>query len=456
MILKIILGLGGLGVMVFFHELGHFIAAKLSGIVVEAFTLGWGKKLVSCRFRGTEYCIAMLPLGGSCKMKGEEAMRDALEAGEGRPRGGEGTFYGASPGKRIFVAAAGPAMNFLFAIFAFSAVWLIGFSYSTFDNRIVLASDFSSRSGDSVSYPATQAGLKTGDYITAVDSQPIATFRDLQDAIALQPEKNLAVEYTRNGVPGSLRVTPFLNKSTGAGGIGVYPWVEPVIAAVRKESAAEIAGLKAGDRILAVNGTDVPHTRFLDMVIEESPFHNLNLLCERDGKTFETKIILYADEEGRLNTGISFRASQVSSPRVGIAAALGKGFNETFDTLFITVKSLGLLFRGIDLSQAVSGPLRITYFVGEVATTGFSKNFATGVTSILNFLGLLSVALFFMNLLPIPVLDGGQIVLFLFEVILRKPLSLRFVYRYQFVGWFFVLLLVILSTMSDVLYFFRS
>jgi regulator of sigma E protease len=108
------------------------------------------------------------------------------------------------------------------------------------------------------------------------------------------------------------------------------------------------------------------------------------------------------------------------------------------------------------LSQAVSGPLRITYFVGEVASQGFRRDFSTGLTSILNFLSLLSVALFFMNLLPIPALDGGLILLFLFEGIRGKAASVRFVYRYQFVGIFFILLLIILSTMSDVFYFFRK
>jgi regulator of sigma E protease len=319
----------------------------------------------------------------------------------------------------------------------------------------VLASEFTSRPGE-LPYPATEAGLKTGDYITAVDAQPIKNFRDLQDAVAMRAEKPITVDYTRDGVSGSLRVTPYLNKKTGAGGIGVYPWVEPVVAAVVKDSAADIAGLSPGDRIISANGREIPHTRFLDMLIEESPFQTLNLLCERSGKNFETKMILYADAEGRLETGISFRAERVSSLRVGPGEAFAKGLGETLDTLEITVTSLGLLFRGIDLSQAVSGPLRITYFVGEVAAQGFSKNFATGVTSILNFLSLLSVALFFMNLLPIPLLDGGLIILFLFEIIRGKALSPRFVYRYQFVGLFFIILLVILSTMSDVLYFFRG
>jgi regulator of sigma E protease len=236
----------------------------------------------------------------------------------------------------------------------------------------------------------------------------------------------------------------------------VYAWIEPVVDSVKKDSAAFIAGLEPGDRILRVNGKDIPHTLALNQIIQQSTSQPLSLTYEREGRVSETRIIPRSDAEGRMDTGIIYRPVRHSSPKLGPPEALARGTAETFDTLKITVKSLGLLFKGIDLSQAVSGPLRITYFVGEVATQGFSKDFTTGVTSILNFLSLLSVALFFMNLLPIPALDGGLILLFIVEGIRGKPLSPRFIYRYQFVGIFFILLLLVLSTMSDVFYFFRK
>ncbi|MDR1627110.1 MAG: site-2 protease family protein [Spirochaetia bacterium] len=449
LIVKIIFGLAGLGVMVFVHELGHFIAAKLMGIEVEAFSIGWGKKIFSFKRKETEYRVSLLPIGGYCKMKGEDAMKDA----QGIPAE-KGSFFGVSPWRRIVVAAAGPGMNFLFAIFAFSLVWLIGFSYNTFSNRIVLESDYAPDAGGAA-FPATEGGLKTGDYITAIDSQPILTYRDLQDAVAMMPEKTLKIEYLRDGVKNTTNVTPLLNKETGAGKIGVYAWVEPLIGEVRADSAAHIAGLAEGDRILSANGRDIPHTRLFYAILQESPGRTLALVCDREGQVFETRYVPHSDAEGRFDLGFSFKSTQYSSRETGLAGSLGRGVAETFQTLAVTVKSLGLLFRGIDLSQAVSGPLRITYFVGEVATQGFSRNFKSGVTSILNFLGLLSVALFFMNLLPIPALDGGLILLFLIEGLRGKALAPRFVSRYQFVGVFCILLLAVLATMSDVFYFFK-
>ncbi|MDR1179851.1 MAG: site-2 protease family protein [Spirochaetales bacterium] len=455
MIVKIMFGIAGLGVIVFIHEMGHFIAAKLMGIEVETFSIGWGKKLFSFKKKETEYCISLFPLGGYCKMKGDEAMKDAWENGSQDISAAKGSFYGASPWRRIVVAVAGPGMNFVFAICAFSLVWFIGFSYNTFSNRIILESDYAPSTAGRV-FPAAQGGLKTGDYITAVDSDPVLTYRDLQDAVALKPEKNLKIEYTRDGIKNTANVTPLLDKETGAGKIGVYAWVEPIIGAVARDSAAYIAGLAEGDRILSVNGRDIPHTRLFYAILQESPAQTLSLVCDRNGQIFQTRYVPRVTAEGRQDIGFSFKSMEYSSRETGILGSLREGVSETFETLTMTVKSLGLLFRGIDLSQAVSGPLRITYFVGEVAAQGFSRNFKAGVTSILNFLSLLSVALFFMNLLPIPALDGGLILLFLIEGLRGRALAPRFIYRYQFIGIFFILLLIILSTMSDVFYFFRK
>lgn len=455
MILKIALGLIGLGVVVFFHELGHFLAAKLMGIEVEAFSIGWGKTLLSYKWRGTEYRLSVLPLGGYCKLKGEEAMKSAWESGSKNLAPEKGSFYGASPWRRIFVAASGPALNFLFAIAAFSLVWLIGFSYPTFPNRIILESDFPTRPSEAV-YPAAEAGLRSGDYITAVETKTVANYRDLQETVAGSPGKPLRITYTRADATGSVTVVPDLNRETGTGRIGVYAWIEPVVDTVRKDSSAYIGGIKKGDRILTVNDKEVPHTLYLMRAVSESKSSALRITYMRDGRISETGIIPHADEAGRPDIGVTFRPTVFSSRRVGPVEALALGVRETADTLGMTVKSLGLLFKGIDLSQAVSGPLRITYYVGEVAAQGFSRDFSTGVTSVLNFLSLLSVALFFMNLLPIPALDGGLILLFFFEGLIRKPLNPRFIYRYQYVGIFFILLLIILSTMSDMFYFFRK
>ncbi len=448
--MKVLLGLIGLGIVVFIHELGHFIAAKLSGIGVDVFSLGWGKRLFSLTYRGTEYRLSLLPIGGYCKLKGEDTLKNHPE----EPHKPEpGSFYAASPLKRIFVALSGPISNLLFASVAFTLVWAIGFSYPTFSNRIILESDFPS--GISGRFPATEGGLKTGDEIIAIDDTPIRTYRDIQEIVSRNPNKPLTFTYRRNGAIGKTIVTPELNKDTGAGRIGVYAWIDPIIDGVQKDSAGFIAGIKKGDTILKADGEEVPHTLFLLRKLTQARSKPVRLVLGRDGKLIETDLLPHFTDTGVLDTGLTFKPIVYTARSETFGMALRKGLEETQNTLSDTIRSFGLLFKGINLSQAVSGPIRITYYVGEIASQGFSKDLATGITSSLSFLALLSVTLFFMNLLPIPVLDGGLILMFLIEMVLRRRLSTKFVYRYQYLGFIIILGLILLSTMSDVFFLFR-
>ncbi|MBP7495877.1 MAG: site-2 protease family protein, partial [Spirochaetales bacterium] len=257
--MKILLGLIGLGIVVFIHEFGHFLAAKLLGIGVEVFSIGWGKRLFSFQYKGTEYRISLLPIGGFCKLKGEEAFNQNLSDEIGKDQlHPPDSFYAASPWKRIVVAFSGPAFNLVSAIGAFTLVWFIGFSYPTFSNRIILESDYPS--GYSERFPAKEGGLQTGDEIIAINGTPIETYRDIQEIVSRSPGKPLTFTYKREGKIGEAVIIPDLNKDTGAGRIGVYAWIPPIIEEVRKDSSAYIAGLKKGDVILQVDGEEVPHT----------------------------------------------------------------------------------------------------------------------------------------------------------------------------------------------------
>ncbi|MFQ3619390.1 MAG: site-2 protease family protein [Spirochaetales bacterium] len=450
--MKVILGLIGLGIVVFLHELGHFIAAKISGIGVEIFSLGWGKRLLGFTYKGTEYRLSLLPIGGYCKLKGEEAFKQNTVSGKPVPQGPD-SFYAASPLKRMVVVVAGPLFNLFFAFLAFSVVWSIGFSYHTFSNRIILEADFPNTG--SQSFPAKEAGLQTGDEILFINDTPIQTYRDIQELVSKNPNTPLRFTYRRAGTVSQTVVTPELNKRTGAGRIGVYAWIEPIIDGVRKDSAAYIAGLKPGDVLLRVDGESIPHTVFFMKKLSEARSHPVQVTVQRGEQVFQTNLLPHFSETGGLDTGLSFKTLTYTSRSTSLGEAFYKGIEETKNTLSETIRSFGLLFKGINLSQAVSGPIRITYYVGEIASQGFSVDLATGITSSLSFLALLSVTLFFMNLLPIPVLDGGLLLLFIIELAFRRPLSSKFVYRYQYLGFLIVLSLIFLATMSDVFFFFR-
>lgn len=449
MIFKILAGLVGLGFVVFIHELGHFLAAKLSGITVEAFSIGWGPKLVSFRKNGTEYRLSMFPVGGYCKMKGEEVLKKALENDEPISGGGEGSFYSVSPLKRIFVSFSGPLFNILLSILVLTAVWFFGFEYSSYENRIVLASDLQPQSVPESGYPADIAGLETGDVIVSIDGEPTRNFRDIQERIVVSPEEPLEVTVRRGELERTVTVTPALDRASAGGVIGIHVWIDPVIGTVAPHSSADIAGLEAGDRITAVNGEPVEHALQLSAAFSSGP-NALSVEYEREGETRTSRLVPQYAEDGTPLLGIEFQEQAFRSPELSVFGAVAKGAEETWRTFYLTLKGIGLLFRGVDLSQAVSGPIRMTYYVGEVATQGFAQGVGTGLSSVASFLSFISVALAFMNLLPFPIFDGGMIVLYFIEAVRRKPVGPRTFYRYQMVGVVIIFSLVALAFFGDI------
>ena len=449
MLIKIILGLIGLGIVVFIHELGHFIAAKKAGIHVEVFSIGWGKKLFSFTRQGTEYRISLIPIGGYCKMKGDDLLKEAIEKDSDKIPDEENSFFSASPWRRIFVGFAGPFFNFLFAIASLSLVWFIGFTTYTYGNNIVIASEFSETEK---TFPAEKAGLKTGDKIISIEGNKIEHYNDLQKAIAPNPNKKLTMLVLRDGEEIEIDVTPRLNPDTGAGQIGTYAWIEPIIGKVREGSPAHMAGLKSGDEIIAVNDKEIKHAMQFQYMLKNAN-NKVDIDYLRDGSKQNSTMVIDYNENGAPNTGIQFKHLAFTNQTLNPAKALFNGTKQTLSILGITVKSLGVLFQGVNLQKAVQGPLRITYYIGDVAAQGFSSGIHQGFNSIITFLSLLSVALCFMNLLPIPALDGGLILLFLVEgIIIRKPLSPKVIARYQAIGMFIVLGLIFFAIAGDILF----
>lgn len=444
MIVTIIFGIAGFGIMVFVHELGHFIAAKRLGIGVEVFSLGWGKKIVGFDYKGTNYRISMLPFGGYCRMKGE----DPYSLQEQRE---DGSFFEARPWKRIVTSAAGPTANVLFAVLVLALIWWTGFDVHTDGNRIVLVSDYS-LDGFSELPPATQAGLKTGDRIIAIDAQPVNHFQDLLKTVATAPNEELVLTILREDRQLQIALTPQLDLDTGAGRIGVYAWRDPIADKVDSGGSAALAGLQRGDLIVAAGGQPVRHTIDLYQQLGDRP-ETLEIRYRRDGTEINATLVLDYDEQGIAKLGLNFAVDVYPSQRVGPIGALRKGIEESWDTFLITVKGIGLLFQGVNLRNAVAGPLRITYYVGSVATSGFSIGFAQGIVSYFRFLCLLSIVLFIINLLPIPGLDGGQILVFTLEILRRKPLQPKVIARIQMISFSFIILIAVAVTFSDILFF---
>jgi regulator of sigma E protease len=453
---KILLGLVGLGVVVFVHELGHFLAARLVGIDVEAFSIGWGRPMLAKRIGGVEYRLGMFPIGGYCKMRGENEFAEAWESNRDGVKPVPGSFFGVHPAARMLVAFAGPFFNLLFAALVFTVVWGTGFEYTTMGNRIVLVSDIF----PGEDYPASRAGLKTGDRIVKINGKPVENYRDIQTMIAVNAEERLRLKVERQDADGrtetlDIGISPELEKSSGAGRIGVYYWADPVVGSIVPDSPAALAGLESGDRIVSVNGEPLPYSAMLLKILDGNGTRpqTLDIEAERDGRLIGTEVDVPPDSD---SIGIVWQALTYHTPRYSIFGAIGSGTAEMWETLAVSVRSLALLFRGVDLTKAVSGPVRVTFMAGEVAADSFSQSAGAGLRSTGNFLALISIALAVMNLLPLPVLDGGLIVLGLIEIVRRRPLHPRFISAYQTAGIVLIGAIMLFAVAGDILFLVKG
>ncbi|MCL2243750.1 MAG: RIP metalloprotease RseP [Treponema sp.] len=456
LILKIVLGLFGLGIVVFIHELGHFLAARLVGINVEAFSIGWGNPILKKKIGTVEYRLGMFPVGGYCKMRGETDYKEAWENMKNGKNPEEGSYLAAKPAARILVSLGGPLFNLIFACLLLSLLWGIGFEINTLDNRIILASEVSSDL-----YPADNAGLKTGDRIIEIAGNEISYYHEAQENIALNPDKALPITVERNGELVRLNITPALDKSSGAGKIGVYFWTDPVIEKVTEGSLAAMAGLLPGDIITGTNGKSIRNSVDFMMIMEQEP-ETLFIEYERYGQRHQTLININAPANGLPSSGLppsglgfSWAPVKYRTPSLSFPAAIEKGVRESFKTLSISIKSLRLLFMGIDLTQAVSGPVRITYMMGDMATQSFGQGLGIGFRSSIEFISLISIALCVMNLLPLPILDGGMIILFFVELLRRKPAHPKVISVFQACGMVIIFGLMIFAFFGDIMYFVR-
>ena len=441
--LTILYGILGLGLIVLIHETGHLIAARMCGVKVEAFSVGMGPILLHKTIKNTDYRLSLIPLGGYCEMKGEKAFSEALESNAKEITGEPDSLYGVHPLKRAFIAFMGPFFNVIFAFFAFIIISAIGYNYYSTPSKIILANevypDFSS--------PAAEAGLKTGDTIYQIDEEPIINFADISSYVSLHPDEELVFKVLRDNKDLSFVVKTELDTETGAGKIGVLNWVNPLVAEVIPDSLAANMGLSAGATITKVDGEPVFNTTDISLLITGK--NSVVMEWEKDSKIFSGTLDLNTED-----VGIRFASDRYHTPTYGFFGSIKQGFLETIETIGLTFKSIGLLFKGVDFTSAVSGPIRITQMIGETAVSGFSASFSTGIVTVLNFLALISISLFIMNLLPIPILDGGLILFALIETISRRKIHPKVLYYVQFIGLAFIAVLFCIALFSDFRYLF--
>lgn len=455
-LLTVFFGILGLGIIVFIHESGHFIAAKLCKIEVETFSLGWGKKLVGFEYKGTKYQISRIPIGGYCKMKGEYLKDKMDDETLDKMRENKNSFIGASPWKRAFVAFAGPFANVVFAAIIFSLIFFIGFQIYSQESKIILISDYYPDKEYSES-PALVAGLKTGDTVTSINNTKIDSFYDLAEIITKNPGNPLTFNIIRDNKEMSFSVIP--ENADGQGRIGIHIWIEPVIGKIDSGSYAALIGLEPGDRIIAVNGINIYHVLDIEKIINElgTP-KELDLEIKRGNETIQYELPLEYNEKGNIIFGFSYAYKQYDSLKLGFIESVIKGTDLTLSTIKEVIYGIIQIFtfKVRNVEDAVAGPVRIISIVGENTTNSFKSGISEGFNYFFTIISNLSIIIALMNLLPIPALDGGTIIISTFEQIRRKPLKFKSIFRFQIIGFSFIAILIVVALFSDFMYIIKS
>jgi regulator of sigma E protease len=441
-----------LGLLITFHEYGHFVIARRCGVKVLKFSVGFGPALWS-RFdrHGTQFVIAAIPLGGYVKML------DTREVdGSVGPSGLAGAFDRKSVGARMAITAAGPVFNLIFALAAFWLMFVIG------------KPDFLPVVGP-VDHIAASSGFEPGDRIVAIAGKPVETWTDasLSVLMAGMDRRDLAVEVTDAGGVDRQRTLALstlpadVDERELATQIGLSPrhWpIAPVIGQVTPDSAASRAGLQPGDRILTIGGDAIKDWRDVPEAIQKhaGADHPLQVSIERAGKTLAlptTPTRKAADPAARAGEakppwllGIGPQASNPhfdATLRYGPLAAVSKAFTETWKQTRDTLGMLGRMVTGQASLKNLSGVITIAQAANSSAQMGPAW--------FLNFLAIISLSLAILNLLPIPILDGGGLLYYLIELIKGSPLSERVQVTGQYVGLVLLMALMSLALYNDIL-----
>lgn len=439
--MTIIYGILGLGILIFVHELGHFIVAKIFKVRVKSFSIGMGPVLLHKKIGQTDYRLSLIPLGGYCGMKGEKSFQRALSEKLPQIPKTPHSLYGVHPLKRALIGFAGPFFNLLFAIIAYSIMSMVPSTEYSTGNKIILSTEVY----ENVQSVAAENGLQTGDKIIAIDNTPIHYFNDISEKIYLSADKKLKLTLDRNGKIFEKTLIPARDKKTGLGKIGVFSWIDPVITNIQPDSPAQQAGLQKGDVITNAEGFPVLNTIDLEKIMQNRS--TLSITYKRNTELFTSTITLN-DTTKNFFEGVTWQIFAIQKTPLPFFKAIKQGSIITIENTVLTIKSLGLLFKGGQ--KSVSGPIGISLMLGETIKTGFSSGFFQGLVNILHFLAIISISLCIMNLLPIPILDGGLILAALIEAVVGKGIKPSILLKAQFVGLTVIILLFALGLFNDV------
>lgn len=437
-----------LGSLVVVHELGHYLVARWCGVKVLRFSVGMGRVIWSRRFGRdqTEWALSILPLGGYVKMLDarEQPLEDIPEADLKRE------FTRQSVWRRIAIVAAGPMANFLLAILLFAGLYMHGVPEPVPVLRAAVQQS-----------AAYQAGLRAGDRITAINGAPVQVWSEvrwkLMQLVLEKADARVDVERPNPNGGGKLLNSVTLrladidsNELEGdfLGKLGLALARPPAVLGKIMEGPAKAAGLQSGDRITAIDAVPVQDGLAFVEKVRESAGKPLLLEGVRGGNRFEVRVTPDAVEEGdsgkrigRIKVEVPL-APEMATVSDGPLTAVAKGAQRTWDTSAMTIKMIGKMIIGQVSLKNITGPITIADYAGQTARVG--------LVSYLSFLAFISISLGVMNLLPIPVLDGGHLLYYALEILTGRPVSERFGEIAQRAGLGLLMALMLVAAFNDI------
>lgn len=402
-----------LGFLIFIHEGGHFLVAKLCKVRVNEFAIGFGPTIWKKQGKETKYALRLIPLGGFVSMEGEEEASDK-----------EGSFSKASIPKRIAIVVAGATVNIVFGLVVYFALMASTGVYVSTEVDYTLDG-----------YVSQEAGLQANDKIIEIDGQKVKTKSDVSAILDKSQGEELSLKLERNGEVIYINLVPTEQKVKST---GIYLSDSSKIIAVDKGSAAEKQGIKANDNIIKINGQEVngDPQKVLELISQETE-GDILFTIERSGKT--QNINLVPDYISKYYLGVAFKQADDT-----IANHIYYGIVATKDFAFSIIDNLKELFSGKVSVDQMMGPVGISDVVASTS----------GLQEFIYILALISLSLGVTNLLPIPALDGGKIVILIVEAIRRKPLKPETEATLTLLGFSFIIALSIYVTYNDVLRIF--